>query len=105
MAPKVRDRIINVLLQTSSGIAIALFMYFFYAKDASAKESREALDKKADKTELHELKITNEKAHAEIRTEIKSEFNKDLTDLETRLNRQSDIRDKNLREFIKAVVE
>lgn len=107
-----RKRIENAVLQIASGVAIALIMFFIYGKDANARstkkdiaETKKEIAKKVDKAEFVKYVDKNEGDHAEIKREIKSEFKADLNDMEKRLNRESDIRDENLREFIKAVVD
>lgn len=105
MSPKVKAKIENAMLHIASGVAIALIMFFIYGRDADAKDAEIKIDKKLDKTEFVKYVDKNEKDHIEIKNEIKSEFKEDLNNMEKRLNRESDIRDKNLREFIKAVVD
>jgi hypothetical protein len=105
MAPKVRDRIINAIIMTGSGSAVAVLAFWLQTSDIKATDLKKNIDSKLDKTEFVKYKDKNEADHKEIKLEIKTEFKEDLEAMEKRLNRESDIRDKNLREFIKVVVD
>ena len=63
MAPKVRDRIINAVIMTCSGSAVAIIAFWLQSSDADAKEFNKKLDAKVDKVEFKEYKETHDKRH------------------------------------------
>lgn len=103
MVQKVKDRIVGGTIGTVSGIIIGLFLLFFGGARADTKAFKELVNNKVDVEVFNDFRIENEKEHKEIESEIKTEFSKDLTDLEKRLNREADIRNHNLEELIKSI--
>jgi len=75
MAPKVRDRIINALIMTASGSAVALLAFWLSANELNANELEQKLNDKLS-TENYEkdqlLRWSNhDKIHNDVENDIK----------------------------------
>lgn len=119
MTKELKDRMLGGLFGTISGIIVGLVLLFWGNKMTASESFKNTVDSKADKTELEKLDVevqkkvdevdfveykkVNEAAHQELELEITSELRRELENLEKSLNRESDIRDENLREYIKAL--
>lgn len=71
MTTRMKDRIISGLISTASAVIAVVIAFKMSTKDLNARDIKQQIDKKVDKTEFVEYKNDHKKEHDKDREDMK----------------------------------